>query len=280
MKIRSMSSMPCSRASLDLGPARRPELRLQLAAEAAQRRRRQHCLARAADPDREMVVRAAHRGADRRRDVTVLDQLDARARRADLLDQVVVARTVEDDRSDVVDHAAERVGDRADVVADRAVERDLPARARADRHLAHVHVGQRRQRAARRGGDHRDRVRAAARDHRSSFERIEREVVLLAAEPDHRSGGELLGLLLAADHDPAADRHALQREPRARERRLLRRLLSARPSQRAPASAARSVTRAKLSHWHGARSVLSATGTLAATTSVTPSAPPCAPPPA
>ena len=171
---------------------------------------------------------------------------------ADLLDQVVVARPVEHDRRDVVDHAAERVGDRADVVADRPVERDRAARARADRHLAHVHVGQRRHRAARRRGDHRDRVRAAARDDGAALERVEREVVLLAARADRSMPAAscsassappittwpLIGIRSSASRAPenAASSAAS---------------LSARPSQRAPASAARSVTRANVSHWHG-----------------------------
>ena len=73
--------------ALDLGAARRPELRLQLAAEAAQRRRGEHRLARAADADREVVVRAAHRRADRRDHVAVLNQLDPRACSTDLLDR-------------------------------------------------------------------------------------------------------------------------------------------------------------------------------------------------
>src|SRR4051794_23896959 len=43
---------------LDLGAARRPELGLELAAEAAERGGREHRLAGATDPDREVVVRA------------------------------------------------------------------------------------------------------------------------------------------------------------------------------------------------------------------------------
>src|SRR2546423_4599266 len=76
---------------LDLGTPRRPELSLQLAAEAAQRSRREYRLARPADPDREVVVRAADRGGDRREHVTVLNQLDPRAGRPDLLDEIVMA---------------------------------------------------------------------------------------------------------------------------------------------------------------------------------------------
>ncbi len=141
----------------------------------------------------------------------------------------MVPRAVEDDRGDVVDHPFVRVGDHPDVVADRAREIDLAARPRTDRHLPHVHVGQRRHRAARRRGDHRDRVRAAARDHCASFERVEREIELLAARPDDRPGRELLGVLVRADHDFAADRHLLERLPRCSERRLLGSLLVGAP---------------------------------------------------
>ena len=47
---------------LDLGARGRPELRLELAAEAAQRRGGEDRLARSADADREVVVRAADGG--------------------------------------------------------------------------------------------------------------------------------------------------------------------------------------------------------------------------
>src|SRR5215210_4041057 len=48
---------PLLARGLDLGAPRRPQLSLELAAEAAQRGRREHRLAGAADADREMVVR-------------------------------------------------------------------------------------------------------------------------------------------------------------------------------------------------------------------------------
>src|SRR5436190_7334470 len=75
---------------VDLPAGGGPELRLELAAQAAQRGGREYGLPSAADPDREMVVRAADRRGDRRGHVAVLDELDSRARVADLLDQVVV----------------------------------------------------------------------------------------------------------------------------------------------------------------------------------------------
>ena len=133
---------------LDLAARRRPELRLELAAEAAERGGGEDCLARAADPDRDVVVRAAHGGRHRRGHVAVLDQLDAGAGGADLLDQVVVARPVEDDRGDVAWPAPVGVGDRGDVVADRLAQVDPPARDGPDRDLAHVHLRQPREEPA------------------------------------------------------------------------------------------------------------------------------------
>src|SRR3954447_1385385 len=150
-----------------------------------------------------------------------------------------MARTVEHDRRHVVDHTPERLGDRPHVVADRPRELDRAACARADGHLAHVHVRERRHRPTRRRGDHRDRVRPAARDDRAPLERIECEVVGLAAGTDRRARGKLLAFLRRADHDTPVDRHLLEREPRARERRLFGGLLvrtaePARTGQRRP----------------------------------------------
>ena len=111
-KMRLMSSMPFALARLISVRLNRPQLALDLAAQAAQSRRGDHALVSAADADRQVVVRAADRGADRGHDVAVGDQLDARAGLADLGDQIVVARPVEHDRGHVVATAAERLGDR------------------------------------------------------------------------------------------------------------------------------------------------------------------------
>src|SRR5215471_8502187 len=81
---------PCLSQLVDLPARRRPELRLQLTAEAAERGGREHSLPGTADPDGEVVVRAADRRGDGSGHVAVLDELDPRARVADLLDQVVV----------------------------------------------------------------------------------------------------------------------------------------------------------------------------------------------
>ena len=121
-----------------------------------------------------------------------------------------------------------------------------PARARADGHLAHVHVAAaRRASRAVADGDHRHRAVAAARDDAAALERIEREVDLLAARADRSADRELVGALGRADDDVAVDRQLLEREPRIPEEAASSAASwSARPSQRAPASAARSVARA------------------------------------
>ena len=88
-----------------------PEPRLELAAEAAQRRRGDHALGRAADAHHGVDAGALDGAADRGRDVAVADELDPGARGADLGDQLGVARPVEDDDRDVGDLAPQRLGD-------------------------------------------------------------------------------------------------------------------------------------------------------------------------
>ena len=144
------------------------------------------------------------------------------------------------------------LGDRADVVADRTLERRCTPAPRPDRHLPHVHVGQRRHRAARRRRrSSRSRsCRPRATTARPSSGSIARStssppapIIVPAASCSPSSG--------AADHDAARDRQAARAPVRAPENAASSAAsLSARPSQRAPASAARSVTRAKLSQLH------------------------------
>ena len=188
---------------LDLATRRRPELRLQLAAEAAQRGSREHGLPRAADADGEMVVRPTDGGRDRGGHVAVLDELDARARRADLLDQIVMAGAVEDDRRHVVHAPAECLRDRLDVLAHRPQEIDRAARPRADGHLAHVHVGELDQLARLADRDPRHRAVPAARDDATALQRVEREVDVYAARAERRARREalVLGRAVRIDED-------------------------------------------------------------------------------
>src|SRR5581483_2755278 len=219
---------------VDVAPRDRPELRAQLAAEAAKRRRGEHRLPRAADADREVVVRPPNGGRDRRGDVTVLDQLDPGACGADLLDQVLVARPVEDDRRHVLHRSPERACDRADVLADGPAEVDAPPRDRADGHLPHVHVRELHQRAALTDRQHRHRAVPAARHDAPALERVEREIDLLATGADLLADRERRAALRRADHDPPRDREQLERVPHPGERGLLRTLL-VRPSEPARA---------------------------------------------
>ena len=157
-KICSMSVIPYSAGLVDLGAAHRPQLALDLAAQAAQRGRRDDPAQRAADADRQMVVGAAHGGVDGGRDVAVGDQLDARAGVADLGHQVVVPRPVEHDRRDVGHRPPERVGDRLRLSRTAQAQVDAAAGDRADRHLLHVHARQRRQAARIARGQDRQRA--------------------------------------------------------------------------------------------------------------------------
>ncbi len=141
------------------------------------------------------------------------------------LDQVMVTRAVEDDRRHVVHPPPERLGDRLDVVADRAEEVDVAAGARADGHLPHVGVGERREAARRADSDHRHRAVAAARDDAPPFERVEREVDLLAPGADDRAGREAARVVERAEDDAAADRQDVECRAHAGRRGLLGRVL-------------------------------------------------------
>ena len=177
MKTRSMSSIPCSRAASISRARRRPELRLHLAAEAAERGRGEHGLPRAADADREVVVRAADRGGDRRGHVAVLDQLDAGAGVADLLDQVVVARPVEDDRRHVVRRCGRTPRRSRAMFSPTGRSRSICPRARGPTAILRMYMsGSVGSVPGGADGDHRDRAVAAARDDAAALERVEREV--------------------------------------------------------------------------------------------------------
>ncbi len=206
---------------VDLAARHRPELRLELAAEAAQRGGRQHRLPRAADADRQVIVRAPDGGGDRGGDVAVLDQLDPSARGADLLDQVVVPGPVEDDRRDVADPPAEGLGDRLDVLRDGPPEVDVPACDRPDRHLPHVHVRKRLERSGLADRDHRHGAAAAARDDgaRPRAGRRARSTVSPPGAELH-AGLQPLALAGGADHDRSVDGKLLQRLEHPRRRSL------------------------------------------------------------
>ena len=90
----------------------RPEPSLDAAADALERRGRDDAFRRAADAVEHVDARARLRRGDRRRDVAVADQADARAGLAQLRDQLVVAVALEHDDVDLARRLAERLGDR------------------------------------------------------------------------------------------------------------------------------------------------------------------------
>jgi hypothetical protein len=96
--------------------------------------------------------------ADRRRQVAIADQLDPGARLADLGDERVVARPIEDDDGDVVDPPAERLGDPPQVVGRRVADVDLPRNDRPDAELLEVGVGGIDETALLGGGEDGDRA--------------------------------------------------------------------------------------------------------------------------
>ena len=154
------------------------QAREDLAAQAAHRRRREHALGRAADAHHGVHAAADHRGGDAGRQVAVADQTNARAGGADVGDQLLVPRPVEHDHDQVLDAAAERLRDGAQVEPHRRVEIDDVARARADDQLLHVEVGRVQQPAAFRRREHGQRVGRAQRAQVGALERIDRDVDL------------------------------------------------------------------------------------------------------
>src|SRR5918996_5778968 len=207
---------------LDLAPGGRPELRLELSAQAAERRCREYGLPCPPDADGEVVVRPPDRGRDGGGHVAVLDQLDARAAGADLLDQIVMTRAVEDDRRDVLGVAAERVRDRPDVVRHRPVEVDLPAGNGPDGHLAHVHLRQAREAPGLPHGDHRHRSVIAPGDDAPALQWIDGQVDVGSAAADDRVQGERVVRFVTANDDPPADWELPERVAHRRRGRLLR----------------------------------------------------------
>src|SRR3954453_10382401 len=128
------------RAAFSLLVAPIPEACLDLAAEAAQGRRGDHALGRAAGPHDRVDAGARDRAGDRRRQVPVPDELDARARLPDLGDEGLVPLALEDDDRDVTDAAAERPGDAPQVLAGALADVDLSRSDRTDAQLLEVGV--------------------------------------------------------------------------------------------------------------------------------------------
>src|SRR5581483_5218777 len=195
-----------------------------LAADARERRRREHAFRRAAAPHHHVKTGAGDGDGERRDDVAVLDEVDARTGRADVVDELLVPRPVEDDDGEVLNLAPERVRHDLEVLGDRPIHVDLALRGRADHELLHVRVGRVEQAAALRHRHHRDRVRASLRHEVGALERIDRDVDLrtlaaahLLADVQHRG---LVALALPDDDGPP-EGHLVHRLPHGLDRGLV-----------------------------------------------------------
>ena len=111
------------------------------------------------------------------------------------------------------DVAAERVGDRADVLADRPAAGRSAPRARGPTAILRMYMsGSVQQRAGLADGDHRHRAVAAARDDAAALERVEREVDRPRRRRRRSSPtAQRRPPPRRADHDAAADRQLVER---------------------------------------------------------------------
>ena len=86
-----------------------------LAVQAAQRRRGEHAFRRAARSHHRVYAGAGDRRGDAGREIAVADQADARARLADVGDQLLVPRAVEHHDDQIVHAALQAAGDGLEV---------------------------------------------------------------------------------------------------------------------------------------------------------------------
>ena len=182
-----------------------------------QRRGRDHSLRRAADPVEQVDAGLGSGGGDRRRDVAVADQVDARAGLAELADQLLVPVALEHDDTNVRRAYALRLRDSIDVFGRRRVDVDRLDRIGAGCDLLHVDRRAREEhRAALRDRDHGDRIGLAERCQPRPLERIDGDVDRRTAAVadllpvvEHRR----LVLLPLADHDHAFHRDGVEHRP-------------------------------------------------------------------
>jgi hypothetical protein len=121
---------------------------------------------------------ARHGARDRRRQVAVGDELDPGAGLADLGDQRLVARPVEDHDGDVVDPPAEGERDPPEVLGRALPDVDLAGDDRPHAELLEVRVRGVGQAALLGRGQDRDRVALAVGDEVRALERVDRDVDL------------------------------------------------------------------------------------------------------
>jgi hypothetical protein len=208
---------------------------LHLAADAAQGRRRQHALRRAAAAEIDIDAGLRLGAMDHAGNVAVADQADRGAELADRGDLVGVARAVEQDGGDFRRLDAFGLGQPDDVFFRRRVEVDGALRiAGADGDLVHVAVGRVQQRTAIGHRDCGDRARHVLGAQGRAFERIDRNVdlgsVLVADLLANEQHWRLVDLALA-DHHRAVDRQFVQLATHGVDRGLVGGLLLPAPAQ-------------------------------------------------
>src|SRR5690606_15140715 len=102
----------------------RPDARLDVAAQGLERTGRDHALRRATDTQQQVHAGLRHRRHERAGHVAVGDELDARAGLADLLDDFLVARTVENDHGYILNSQPGRLGHALNVLLHRPLDVD------------------------------------------------------------------------------------------------------------------------------------------------------------
>mmetsp|Transcript_13984 Transcript_13984/g.58393 ORF Transcript_13984/g.58393 Transcript_13984/m.58393 type:complete len:401 (+) Transcript_13984:115-1317(+) len=234
--------------ALGLGLVARPQLSLELAAEAAHGGGGDDALGRAPDAHEHVDVVARRGGRQRGGHVAVVDEVHARARPADVVDELRVAGAVEHRHRDVAHVLAQCVGDGLDVARDGRVDVDHAGGLVRHAQLVHVVGLARGEHGAALGErDHGDGAVLALRDERGAVERVDCDVhrrpaavaEVLAAEQHRR-----LVLLALADDDLAVHDDRVEHEPHGIHRRLVRRALVA------EAHPLRAVQRGRLRHAH------------------------------
>ena len=230
----------CVQRPLPLVVVGGPEAGLDHAAHALHRAGRDDALRRASDAEQQVDAGVGTCGRDGARDVAVQDVLDAGAGLTDLLDQALVAGTVEQDHRDVVLVHALGLGHGGDVLGDRLADVDDVGGLGPGDQLLHVEHGRRvEHRVPRRDRHHRHGVVHPLGGQRGAVDRVDghvalgtgavadllaveqhRRVVLLALADDdraahadradheaHRVDGGLVGVVLVAPSDPACRGH-------------------------------------------------------------------------
>ena len=150
--------------------------RLNFSVQASEGRGGKHTFRRAASSHDRMNSGADNRCADARGKVAIGNQPDARAGLANILDQLFVARTVQNHYNEILHFAIKALGDGLQVMGNRRVEFDSALAGRSDDDLFHVQIGRVEQAAAFAGGENHDRVGRASRAKIGAFERVHRDV--------------------------------------------------------------------------------------------------------